>query len=342
MCSTFPLETPWEPRGYLHRTLPLYYCTIPKVALTFMEGFLPRVFDSASIKLSFEIVSGTSSQRERIENAFSYVFVRDPYSRLFSAFENKLFLPNKFWHILGKDVVRTVRGPSRSNETGNDVTFYEMVKYFVTKNKRGEPFNGHLIVMSQLCDPCTVRFDFIGKLETMSLDVEALLERLENAGFINKTAAQRTARAIESETKSAQMYGPVSHLFATINENDMHLDKRTLFLRTWAIYQIRGIILKKFKMPFKKTIETVRAQQFRAALKTAIDQSKDHKELLRAQREEALVQAYRTIPLDLMQELRSLVKRDCQLFGYNDMPGKLFSRNSTNASDFYYFKGLSI
>ena len=95
-------------------------------------------------------------------------------------------------------------------------------------------------------------------------------------------------------------------------------------------------------MPFTATLEAVREHQYRDAVKKAWEQSKDRKEELKTQREEALVQAYQTVPLDLMQELRTFVKRDCQLYGYDDMPDKLFSISITSTNSFNYFKGLSI
>ena len=95
-------------------------------------------------------------------------------------------------------------------------------------------------------------------------------------------------------------------------------------------------------MPYIHDVIHVTENEYRDSLARAIDNSKERKDELKTQREEALIQAYMTVPLKLMQELRTFVKRDCHLFGYEDMPDKLFSRNITSTNNFYYFKGLSI
>lgn len=307
-----------------------------------MEAFLPKLFLTSTIETAFSVIEDTKQDESiRIKNSFSYVFVREPYSRLFSAYENKLFLPNKFFDFLGKDIIKTVRKPPTSLSTGHDVTFAEMLEYVVTKYNRGEVLNEHLEPMHDRCDPCTVQFNFIGKLETMGPDIETLVDAWNKSEFINKSDIEGNAHEIESETRSAQMFGPVGHLFK-IADGKLKLDRKDLFLRTWSSYQIRGLMLKHYEMPFINDTNTINKEQYQEALTTAIEKSKDRKDELKMQREEALLQAYRTVPLNLMQKLRTFVKRDCDLFGYDNTPDKLFSRNMNISNTFNYFKGLRI
>ena len=335
VCSTLTYNRTWPPPGRRHQKLPIYYCRMPKVASTFLDGFLPNVFQSPMImsNANFQAHHNTT----QTSGTFTFVFVRDPYVRLLSAYENKLFLPNSFWREIGIDIIKTVRKPLTSLDTGHDVTFSEMLKYVVSLYRKGVALNPHLVPMHEMCNPCAVDFDFIGKLETMGSDLQVLMDSWHNAGYINKSIGEK----VLARSKSSLGFGPVTKLF-TESRRHNKLNKSDLFLRTWASYQIRGLILKQFKMPFTATLEAVREHQYRDAVKKAWEQSKDRKEELKTQREEALVQAYQTVPLDLMQELRTFVKRDCQLYGYDDMPDKLFSINITSTNSFNYFKGLSI
>ena len=313
ICDAHPSTEPWTPKGYLHKQLPIYYCKIPKVASTFMEPFLPKVFLSDSLQSSFTVIENIQTpevkhlEKQRIPDSFSYVFVREPYSRLFSAYENKLFLPNRFWRLMGKDIVRTLRGSNMALTTGHDVNFSEFLQYIVTKYRSGKALNEHLEPMHTRCDPCTVKFDFIGKLETMGPNIESLVDTLQSVGFIDKSVAEKSAREIEAETRNSQWFRPVKKLFEIAKQNNPELNRRQLFLRTWASYQIRGVILKEFEMPYIHDVIHVTENEYRDSLARAIDNSKERKDELKTQREEALIQAYRTVPLKLMQELRTFV-----------------------------------
>ena len=311
-----------------------------------MEEFLQKLLHSDHLKSEFTFIEEirsadlSKSTYARLAESFSFMFVREPYSRLFSAYENKLYLPNKFWTQLGIDIINRVRNPRTSVDTGHDVTFSEMIQYVVIKHNFGESLNQHLEPMHERCNPCMVKFDFIGKLETMGKDIEFLGDHLQDSGVIERLTTYNNAEHIETEIRNNQWSGPVSKLYTILNTKQTNISINNLFLRTWSSYHIRGVILKQYEMPFVDNLMEITEQRYSAALTAAIEQSRDHKDELKLQKHEALVQAYRTVPLNLMHELRTFVKHDCQLFGYEEMPDKLFSRNSTPGNVFNYLKGL--
>ena len=62
---------------------------------------------------------------------------------------------------------------------------------------------------------------------------------------------------------------------------------------------------------------------------------------VKKQRTEAMVQAYRMIPLAEMERLSKYVELDCLLFAYDTKPVILFDRNSTAYQvSFNYFDGI--
>lgn len=320
------------------------YCGNLKVATTFMDGFLPHIFKCGN---SSDCFSRPSKYKQFIDKAYSFTIVRDPYERLFSGYENKLFLPNKFWSTLGADVVATVR-PNASWSSlaiGHDVKFSELVKYVIIKGSRAD-LNPHLMPMHKLCNPCQGSYNFVGKLESMSTDIDNLVSDLKQNGRVEKSTS--SSFEIEASVRKRQLVGPVHHLFSTYNylrkyaSNSMRkkLRRQNLFLRTWSSFQIRGIILKNFSMPFTPA-DHVTHDMYAQAVLEAAQKSEPHKNLLKSQRREALLQAYRMVPLELMEQLRNFVQLDCRLFEYDDRPPKLFERSeSDHMVEFNYFQGL--
>lgn len=317
----------------------VYYCYIPKCGTTFMELFLAKVFtNDTSNRNYYTEISG----KLELPDAYSFTFVREPYGRLFSAYENKLFHPNEMWKKLGTDVIRVVRPKASplSQLLGHDVTFTELVQYVVTLHEQRQPLNPHLTPMTSICDPCKKRFDFIGRLETMTEDLEYLIDQWKYRDIVPRDI--QPVVHIESETVYSRHFGRIYHMFSTLKKYNNLLSRYKFFQRTWSSYQIRGVILKTFEMPFTEfEVEEVDSSRYQLAVKTAIEASQDFKEELKAQRQEALVSAYKMVPLDLMFKLRQFVKTDCNLYGYDDKPNALFIRSViTSADEHNYFEGL--
>ncbi|XP_060595187.1 uncharacterized protein LOC132749458 [Ruditapes philippinarum] len=274
--------------------------------------------------------------------AYSFMFVREPYARLFSAYENKLFLPNKHWIILGIDIIKTVRPRASlvSRTLGHDVTFLELVKYVIYNYEHGITLNSHLQPMHMYCNTCNFQYSFIGKLETMSSDLVDLIDYWKHNSIVPKNVS--SAAEIEAHMLYKRSFGPYKHMFMTLKKYGEILSRYKLFQRTWSSYHIRGLILKKFRMPFGESeVNNVGYVMFGNEIKSAIDKSLPFKEDLKAQREEALVQAYSTVPFELMTKLKEFMKLDCLLFDYETMPKIIFDKISSNNSfEFDYFKGL--
>jgi hypothetical protein len=174
----------------------------------------------------------------------------------------------------------------------------------------------------------------------MSSDLVDLIDDWKHKGIVPKNVS--SAAEIEAHMLYKRSFGPYKHMFMILKQYGEIISRYKLFQRTWSSYHIRGLILKNFSMPFVESeVDNVGYVIFGNELKNAIDKSMPFKEDLKAQREEALVQAYSTVPFELMTKLKEFMKLDCLLFGYETMPKILFDRTSSNNStEFYYFKGL--
>ncbi|XP_069101095.1 carbohydrate sulfotransferase 14-like [Argopecten irradians] len=115
-------------------------------------------------------------QSRILEDYKKYIVVRNPFERLLSAYRNKF--AGKGFHEFreeGKEIIKRFRknATRESLEKGNDVSFLEFVQFLT--DEETENLNDHWEKYNTLCHPCTVRYDFIGKYETISRDADFIL-----------------------------------------------------------------------------------------------------------------------------------------------------------------------
>lgn len=186
---------------YVDDARKLIYCDVPKVATTnwkrvflylsgkwnvsrpeeiaakdvhtspILEGSLPKLSKFSAD----EIIS-------RLETYTKFFFVRHPMERLVSAYRNKFQNQNNsyFPQRYGRQIIKLYRpnATTHSLEHGTDVQFSEFVDYLVDTEVRGYEKNPHWAPITSLCHPCDIRYDFVGQLETLSSDADAILSRL--------------------------------------------------------------------------------------------------------------------------------------------------------------------
>lgn len=329
----------------------IYYCPITKVGSTFWKRVLTVIGSQGRLKSPFEISLGQvkfsksvklskSEYRNFNQKGTSFMFVRNPYARIFSGYENKIYHSNlMFWKSVGRHVVRLVRGTSEKiyKKYGFDVTFSEFIKYILFLNESGERVDGHFSPMINHCDPCSTHFQYIGKLETMTDDAIYLISkwRTEFNDF------NLYFNDFEKETALDTARGHIRFLFQTkkvLAEIEFPFIK--LMIRTWRDLQIRGYLSKHIEFPYNDTdVHNITQSDYLEAIREALAIPVNSTEV-RQQRNEALIQAYRQVPLKDMEKLRRYLLQDCTLFGYDDRPLSLFDRSKPVMESFLYLDGL--
>ncbi|XP_072240861.1 carbohydrate sulfotransferase 12-like isoform X1 [Leuresthes tenuis] len=213
----------------------IIYCYVPKVACTNWkrvmvvlsqslispssgkpytdpEAVPPDLVHNSSIHLTFAKFwrhYGSLSRHLmalKLQHYTKFLFVRDPFVRLISAFRNKFGRPNEdFYRQFGSLMLRqygNVSGslPATAAEAfaaGIKPTFQQFITYLLDpETERESIFNEHWRQVYRLCHPCQVKYDFIGRLETLETDAEQLLKLLKvdhllrfPSGARNRTAA---------------------------------------------------------------------------------------------------------------------------------------------------------
>ncbi|KAM7394524.1 hypothetical protein PAMP_021321 [Pampus punctatissimus] len=171
----------------------------------------------------------------KLQHYTKFLFVRDPFVRLISAFRNKFGRPNEdFYRQFGSVMLRRYGNVSGSlPETAAEAfaagikpTFQQFITYLLDpETERESIFNEHWRQIYRLCHPCQVKYDFIGRLETLEPDAEHLLKLLEvdhllrfPSGARNQTAASWEKDwfaqiPIAMRRELYKLYGPDFELF---------------------------------------------------------------------------------------------------------------------------------
>ena len=330
------------------------YCAIPKVASTFWRRTVTIMGSDENINSPFETwktslknLGNLKSEMSEtglndfLQGASSFLFVRDPYGRLFSGYEHKLYNPNlSFWRSYGMKIAKIIR-PNPSNESlrfGHDITFAEFVKYILFQKDRNIQINRHFTPMYQKCDPCRVPYDYVGHLETFRQDVEYLFDQWRS----KFPDFHIHFNDFEKETVLDTAESLITKLFSAYNKLKANFKYPfyNLVLRVWSDLQIRGYLSKTIPLPFtEQAVETLTADRMLKAVSDALE-IKVNQTAVKLQRQEALQQAYSTVSLEDMERLHQYVLMDCRLFGYDDRPKLLYERKTLLESKHIYLAGI--
>ena len=335
------------------------YCAVPKSGCWFWLRTLQIIeheknfsslnemrFSKSPIKpliqLKKFLSNHTHTEVEEFKSkSVKFLFVREPYSRLLSAYNNKILLPNPLFWNMGKKIVAAIRH-NPSNESlkyGHDVTFAEYIKYVLIQFESGKLLDPHFAPMNTICDPCRFNFDYFGKLETFASDAEFIIEKLKEK---NKNISINFAD-FDKETAMDRVNAQTNFLFAKLKETKgLKYPSYNFYLRVWRDLQIAGHLSKELDMPILKSEQnlTLSKDEFLNLVKYALSRPMNQT-LVKKQRGEALLQAYRSVPKEDLERLSKFVKKDCILFGYDERPRHIFDQSSLpNQETFNYFDAI--
>ncbi|KAK2152302.1 hypothetical protein LSH36_332g01009 [Paralvinella palmiformis] len=186
-------------RIYVDDKYKLLYCEVPKVACTNWKRILliltgkmnttdPTQLRSSLVHTIYQSkylrTLNTYRPEEilfRIRQYYKFMFVREPLERIVSAYRNKFLTSynQPFRLRYGRQIIRRYRenATKHSLQYGDDVRFNEFVQYLLDL-KANEVFDIHWRHFYKLCHPCQLRYNFIGKHETLTEDVKFIFEEL--------------------------------------------------------------------------------------------------------------------------------------------------------------------
>uniref|UniRef100_A0A3Q2CFE0 Carbohydrate sulfotransferase n=1 Tax=Cyprinodon variegatus TaxID=28743 RepID=A0A3Q2CFE0_CYPVA len=189
-------------------TQKIIYCFIPKVACSNWKRVMfvlkkgkpyddPSSISKTSVhefsKLRYLTQFNSTERKWRMMNYTKFMFVRDPFVCLISAYRSKFLYKQKNTYLYknyGKIMIKRYKNQpnppqtlKEAEELGLLPTFNNFIQYLVDpQTERREPFEPHWRQMYRLCHPCLIEYDFIGHQENLQEDAQELLKllKLEN------------------------------------------------------------------------------------------------------------------------------------------------------------------
>ncbi|XP_051856052.1 carbohydrate sulfotransferase 12 [Antechinus flavipes] len=193
----------------------IIYCYVPKVACTNWKRVMIVLSESLldqgipykdPLDIPREHVHNTSTHltfnkfwrrygkfsrhlmKIKLKKYTKFLFVRDPFVRLISAFRSKFELENdEFYRRFAVPMLKLYSNhtslPTSVSEAfsaGLKVSFPDFIQYLIDpRTEKLAPFNEHWRQVYRLCHPCQIDYDFVGKLETLDEDAAQLLQLLK-------------------------------------------------------------------------------------------------------------------------------------------------------------------
>lgn len=207
------------------------YCYVPKVACTNLKRVFLILTGKLNVTDPLQLSSGNvhsvysdeylsyldsysaSEIKHRLTHYKKVLFVREPLERLLSAFRNKFVdKGNTYFKVrFGKQILKLYRGNSNkeSQRAGTGVLFPEFVQFLLDPNTEERGYNEHWRPFFDLCFPCHVHYDYIGKYETLEDDVDGLLQLLHVDDFIKFPRRNATYKALKTEDLFLKFYKSV-------------------------------------------------------------------------------------------------------------------------------------
>ncbi|PVD31962.1 hypothetical protein C0Q70_07388 [Pomacea canaliculata] len=251
---------------------------------------------------------------QEVQDYMRFVFVRHPFSRLWSAYLDKLYLPD-LWRAAGVTVVAKLRNSSataKAKRCGNDVTFREFLEYSLeVKDLHWDP-------IFQRCDPCTYRPTVIGNIETFERDSLFVLRRM-GMEWVLKHLDQQAQ--VEQELSTLIVYN-----FDILHSRTYYqgcLDDDGLARRLWATFQMNGYIpndANYFPPCANGTIanDVLFVDSFLKQVLDTVRKAYNRKDELKEQKRRALHDAFDAVSNTLLEKLLAKYQLDMLLFGFNE------------------------
>ncbi|XP_059153730.1 uncharacterized protein LOC131939452 isoform X2 [Physella acuta] len=302
----------------------ILFCPVGKVASTFLTRYIITLVNHSSYTTPYDVpikqskrsmlqslMSIKREQRPRfIKESFKFFFTRNPFSRIFSAYIDKIFTPNPFyWTKWGKKIVTSFKLSSKNYVCGSNIPFRYFVKYVLIKLHKEDT---HVMPVHNHCPPCQFEWNMVGRLEDVDQDLHYLSQQLNvSSSYMNSSDYKLQALKDIIKDSSTEVLGPwmvkISKCVSRYNAGRM----------IWRKLQIRGIIDKHFPLPVSEAeMKQISVHKFQEICLSAALRSNQSN--LRLQKQEAIQEAYRTIDIHDMVQLQTIYEKDFFYFGYKN------------------------
>ena len=244
---------------------------------------------------------------------------RNPYSRLYSAYIDKIYLGLRFLQTF-KSILNDV--PHTDIKCPTDITFDDFLRFVVKSAKKNSTMNPHWAPIFSLCLPCEVNQYRLVKQESFSRDVECIMKELN----IEPSKYNMMIEALHDHRIEATLPGIVETVYAK------HYSKENFLScigwvgvakRIWKSFQIQGYIDENIKFPVEKFVSEEQYANGAYLTELILETTKRcplTKQSSKMQRQQALASAYMTVSQETISDIKYIYQEDFLLYGYDDNP----------------------
>ena len=338
-CSAHTLENAVysgkaRPRYFRSRMYNIAYCKVPKCGSTFWTRLFTVLDNGIEEAKEFMKLSRAAIHSRRhtfndyVRNVIqlqspSILSSRNPYSRLFSAFIDKSYLPLMYeinYAIKGKS--SKIRGKSTCP---GRVTFQDFLHWIVRSARRGMSLNRHWAPIFTLCKPCKVKPLAILHQETFAQDVDFITKYMsvekEKYDFI-----RNTLQGHRDEVSLPSIIGTILERAETPSRLRCLGGWDGVMRRVWNSLVIQGFISVNAEYPsgvFAAMNDPSDGHEASEIILSVIAKHPMTSEEKHTQRNEALKAAYAKVDDKTINAIKQLYREDFELFGYSNVPPHL-------------------
>ena len=306
---------------YFSKKYNFTYCKVPKAGSTFWAQAF-EIFEQGSSAVQSVIPQSRNTIHKRTDRTSgslqrhirAILVVRDPYSRLYSAFVDKFMLPTIV-------ALSTVKGRRKEYPCASDISFEKFLNFISEDTYTGKTLNRHWAPVYSICSPCDVNVLVLVKMKTFSTDVEFALKQIgitddEFDAISTGLQNRRVEWTIPSLVQG--LYDGTNKAYRTNCAN-----RTVMAERIWLILQIQGFIKSTIKFPYAVVNTEQKASNVTFLIDVILKTIKEHpltSEESKQQRHRAIVNAYAKISKETIKEIKRIYKQDFILFDYSDDP----------------------
>ena len=232
------------------------------------------------------------------------LIARDPYTRLYSAFVDKMLLPPE-----------PIKSGFEGVTCGNEQTFEKFLQEISKSAYKGKTLNMHWAPIISLCDPCNVSPFALVKQESFTTDVEYVLKEIG--------IAADELEVIRDALHDHRVEATVPGIVHTIMSMKLICKKQMDVANDiWLSLQIQGYIKDDIPFPYEfiNSKENANQDYLTDLILNTIKENPLTTEESKVQRHRYLVNAYKSINGKTLEDIQNIYKQDFIIFDYSFEP----------------------
>lgn len=258
--------------------------------------------------------------RESVSNVTTMVFARNPFTRLFSAYIDKIFILNCYTLATKVISYNNEHGHKFNGDCGLDVSFEDFVRYalYSSKKYRYEHYKPST-AMLDLPVMCHAKQLIVVKQESFGSDIEYSLV-VNNVENVKTQTLHEMLRCKKSRSNIVSITKTAFTKYRNLIKRVKCLSWKPLVTRLWNSFQIQGYIHENSTFPDYKFGGHKGYSNTNVFLDIALKEISDNplsKEQSLIQRDKAALKAYNKIDQRLKTEIVNMYRFDFAFFEYN-------------------------